>query len=119
MTADLSGIRMKREDVTAFIQGLTDWTATLPDAQQSLLYLVQATAAAAREADVTEFLAGFSIPESADIVVDATAASTGTQSDAVIAPSAETVEGRIPRGAAMSEAGSALARALLNRIGEG
>jgi hypothetical protein len=119
MTADVKRLRVTHDDVSAFVQRLGDWAVTLPDSEQSLLYLVLATAAAAPEPDVTEYLAGIPIPESADIIVEATAASSGTQSDAVIAPSKNVVEGRVSRGAAMGAAGGALARALLNRIGEG
>ena len=84
---------------------------TLSDRKQSLLFLVLATAAAAREPDLSDYLAGFPIPESAAIIVDATAVSTGVQAGAVIAPSENVVEDNVSRGAAM-------ARALLNRLGD-
>ena len=118
MTADINGMRVTRDDVTAFVKRLGDWAVTLSDGEQLLLFLVLATAAAARKPDLSDYLAGFPIPESAAIIVDATAVSTGVQAGAVIAPSENAVAGNVSRGAAMGAAGSALARALLNRLGD-
>jgi hypothetical protein len=118
MTAHVNPEHVTSDDVTDFVQKLADWAVQLPPKEQSLLYLVLATAAAAREPDVSEYIAGFPIPEAADIVVDATHAATGSQAGAVVAPSENVVAGSVSRGAAMGGAGGALARALLNRLGE-
>jgi hypothetical protein len=105
-------------DVDTFVEVFGVLARDLPVKQQALLHLVLATAASAGNPDISEFLTGFPIPNPRDVIVAASGASTGSQTDAVVAPSAEAIEGDLPDRQAAGAAGGALARALLNIWGE-
>jgi hypothetical protein len=106
------------EDVETFVEAMAILAHDLPVKQQALLHLTLAAAAASGQPDVSEFLAGFPVPNPADVVVAATEASTGSQSDAVIAPSAPAIDEELTAERRAGAAGSALARSLLNSWGE-
>ncbi|MGE0543421.1 MAG: hypothetical protein AB7R89_24945 [Dehalococcoidia bacterium] len=117
-------VRVKAEaissgDVETFVQAMAGLAQNLPVKQQALLHLTLAAAAASGQPDVSGFLAGFPIPNPGDVVVAATEASTGSQSDAVIASSAPAIDEDLPEERRAGAAGSALARSLLNNWGEG
>jgi hypothetical protein len=110
--------QISNADVEAFVQTMATIARDLPQEQQALLHLTLAAAAASGQPDVSEFLAGFPIPNPGDVVVAATGASTGSQSDAVIASSAAAIGEDLSNERRAGAAGSALARSVLNNWGE-
>lgn len=118
MTTNAELEPISEADVRGFMETLNVWARALAPKEQALLHLLLATAAAAENPDVSQYLAGFAIPNPEDIIVVATGTSSGTQSADVVGPSAEAVSGDLTGDAAQSAAGSALARALLNNWGE-
>lgn len=106
-------------DVDAFMQTVGAWARSLPPREQALLNLVLATAASVEHADVSEWLAGFPMPNPRDVIVAATGSSTGAQSGEVVGHSAGALDSDLSDTEVTGAAGAALARALLNVWGEG
>jgi len=105
-------------DVDTFVETLAILARELPVPHQALLHLVLATAATVEQQDVSSFLAGFPIPNPEDVIIAASGASTGSQSDAVVGPGVEAITGDLTPGQTAGAAGGALARAVLNMWGE-
>jgi hypothetical protein len=118
MTTEANLEPIGEADVRRFMQTLSTWARDLPRHEQALLHLMLATAAAAENPDVSEYLAGFAIPNPDDVVVVATGTARGAQTGEVVGPSAGVIAGDVTGDAAQAAAGSALARALLNNWGE-
>jgi hypothetical protein len=111
-------VAVRGADVDTFVEIVATLARDLPLPDQALLPLILATAATGDQPDVSPFLAGFPIPNPEDVIIAASGASTGAQAEAVIGPSAAAITGDRTTGQALGAAGSALARAVLNRWGE-
>lgn len=118
MAPDTGAEPIAQHDVREFVRTLSTWARALPRTEQALLHLLLATAAAAGEPDISPYLAGLVVPNPADVVVAATESAVGVQAGEVVRPSATAVAGRLSLAAGEGAAGSALARAVLNRWGE-
>ena len=118
MTTDANQLSIGDDDVTAFMQTLGQWARSLPPKEQALLHLMLATAAAAENPDVSQYLSGFPIANPEDVVIAATSTTTGADSGSVVGPSRDAIVGDLSGPAAQSAAGSTLARALLNNWAE-
>lgn len=105
-------------DVDAFMQTMSAWAQELPRKESALLHLMLATAASVERADVSEWLAGFPIPNPRDVIIAATGAATGATAGPVVGQSADAIAGDMSDADATGAAGGALARGLLSAWGE-
>lgn len=108
---------IRAADVEGFLQTVSAWARALPRKEQALLHLLLAAAATAEHPDISGYLAGFPVPNPSDVVVAATGAAEGTQSDSVVGPGAAALAGDLSDAEAAGAAGGALARSLLNAWG--
>jgi hypothetical protein len=105
-------------DVDGFMQTVTAWANRLPRKESALLHLMLATAASVERADVSEWLAGFPIPNPRDVIIAATGNATGSSAGPVVGQSAEAIAGDMRDAEATGAAGAALARGLLSAWGD-
>jgi hypothetical protein len=105
-------------DVDAFMQTMSAWAKHLPRKEAALLHLLLAAAASVERADVSEWLAGFPIPNPRDVIVAATGNATGATAGPVVGRSADAIAGDMSDADATGAAGGALARGLLSAWGE-
>jgi hypothetical protein len=115
-SADPEAIR--GADVDAFMRTMTAWAEHLPRKESALLHLMLAAAASVDHADVSEWLAGFPIPNPRDVIIAATGNATGATAGPVVGQSADAIAGDMSDSEATGAAGGALARGLLSAWGE-